>query len=141
MENPHFSSPLIDGQQYRAKRMADSMIRALGATQVSLRIAEPSIGDTNSQLGITTPTVEDVPLAPALVRVASAPHEVTTRYEVQLSAASVQQAVNMYHVDDVGSWLLTAVALIYGDKVLHIDSVLVDQSAGADYLYHIFVSE
>jgi hypothetical protein len=141
MENPHFSSPLIDGQQYRAQRMADSMIRALGATQVSLRIAEPSSGDTNSQLGITTPTVEDVPLVPALVRVASAPHEVLTRYEVQLSQASVQQAAAMYHVEDVGSWLLTAVALVYGDKALHIDSVLVEQSAGAPYLYRVFASE
>jgi len=141
MENPHFSAPQIDGQQYRAQRMADSMMRTLGACEVSLRIAEPSSGDTNSQLGLTTPTVEDVPLSPALVRVASAPHEIKTRYEVQLSTASVQQAVSMYHVDDVGTWLLTALALIYGDKVLHIDSVLVDQSAGADYLYHILASE
>jgi hypothetical protein len=141
MENPHFSSPQIDGQQYSAQRTADSMVRSLGATQVSLRIAEPSSGDTNNQLGITAPTVEDVPLSPAVVLMVSAPHEPTTRYEVKLSSASVQQAASMYHVDDVASWLLTAVALVYGDKVLHIDSVLADQYAGADYLYRVFVSE
>ena len=53
----------------------------------------------------------------------------------------MQQAASMYHVDDVASWLLTAVALVYGDKVLHVDSVLTDQYAGADYLYRVFVSE
>ncbi len=117
------------------------MMRSLGATQVSLRIAEPSSGDINNQLGITTPTVEDVPLSPAVVLAVSAPHEPTARYEVRLSAASVEQAVSTYQVDDMATWLLTAVGLVYGDKLLHIDSVLVDQYAGAEYLYRVFASE
>ncbi len=117
------------------------MTRWLGATLVSLRIAEPSNGDIKNQLGITTPTVEDVPLSPAVVLAVSAPHEPTARYEVRLSAASVQQAASMYQVDDMATWLLTAVALVYGDKLLHIDSVLVNRYAGAEYLYRIFASE
>jgi hypothetical protein len=102
MENPHFSSPQIDGQQCLAQRTADCMMRSLGATQVSLRIAEPSTGDTNAQLGITTPTVEDMPLSPAVVLTVSAPHEPRVRYEVGLSSSSVQQAVSMYRVDRRG---------------------------------------
>jgi hypothetical protein len=141
MENPHFSSPQIDGQQYLAQRTADCMMRSLGATQVSLRIAEPIGGDTLGELGLATPTVEDVPLSPALVLTASTSQEPKLRYEVRLSHASVRQAASMYRVDDVATWLLTAVALVYGDKVLHIDSVLVDQHAGADCLYRIFASK
>ena len=141
MENPHFSSPQIDGRQHFARRAADCMIRSLGASLVSLRIADPSSGDINNQLGITTPTVEDVPLSPAVVVAVSAAHESVARYEVRLSAASVQQAASMYQVTDMATWLLTAVGLVYADKVLHIDSVLVDQYAGAEYLYRVFVSE
>jgi hypothetical protein len=141
MENPHFSSPQIRGQQYLGRRAADCMMRSLGPTQVSLRVAEPSSGDTSTQLGITTPTLEDVPLSPAVVVLVSAPHEAATRYEVRLSRASVRQAQNMYGIKDMGTWLLTAAALVYGDKVLHIDSVLVDQYAGAEFLYRVFVSE
>lgn len=141
MENPHFSSPGIDGQQYVAQRAATCMMRALGATQVSLRIAEPSAGDTNAQLGITSPTVADIPLSPVVVLTASAPHEPRVRYEVRLSASSVQQAVSLYQVENVADWLITAVALVYGDKTLHIDSVLVDQYAGADCVYRVFASE
>ncbi len=117
------------------------MTRSLGSTLVSLRIAEPSTGDIKNQLGITTPTVEDVPLSPAVVLAVSAAHEPTTRYEVQLSAASVEQAASMYQVDDMATWLLTAVAVVYGDKLLHIDSVVVNQYAGAEYLYRVFASE
>jgi hypothetical protein len=71
----------------------------------------------------------------------SAPHEPTKRYEVRLSNASVRQAATMNPVEDVASWLLTAVGLIYADKLLHIDSVIADQYAGADCLYRVFVSE
>ena len=141
MENPQFSSPQIGGQQYLGQRVAECLVRSLGATQVSLRVAEPSTGDTNSQLGLTPRTVEDVPLSPAVVVTASAAHEPRVRYEIRLSSSSVQQAVSMYRVEDVPDWLLTAVALVYGDKVLHIDSVLVDQYAATDCVYRIFASE
>jgi hypothetical protein len=141
MENPHFSSPQIDGRQHFAQRAADSMLRTLGPTQVSLRIAEPGTGDIYNQLGIASPTVEDVPLSPAVVRTVSAPHEPKVRYEVLLSACSLQQAINMYQVTDVATWLLTAVGLVYGDAFLHVDTVTVDHYAGAEYLYRLVVSE
>ncbi len=83
----------------------------------------------------------DIPLSPAVVLAVSAAHEPAARYEVRLSYASVQQAASMYGIDDVASWLLTAAALVYGDKVLHIDSVVADEYASAKYLYRVFVSE
>ena len=141
MENPHFPVPQIDGRQYLAQRTANSMVRALGATLVSLRIAAPSKGDTNSQLGITTPTVEDVPLSPALVRGASAAHEPAPRYEVVLSRVSLQQAIEMYKVTDVASWLLTSVAMVYEDKLLHVDTVAIERHAGSEYLYRVLATQ
>ena len=141
MENPHFSSPQIDGRQHVAQRAADAMLRCLGPTQVSLRIAEPSSGDHSNQLGITTPTVEDVPLSPAVLRTVSAAQETKLRYEILLSVSSIQQALDRYQVTDAATWLLTAVAVVYGDKLLHVDSVMVDHYAGSEYLYRLFASE
>lgn len=141
MEYPHFSSPQIPGQQYLAQRAADSMLRVLGPTQVSLRIAEPSPGDTKNQLGIATPTVEDIPLSPAVVRMVSALHEPKSRYEVLLSAGSLRQAIAMYQVADAATWLLTSVGLVHGDALLHVDTVKVDHYAGSECLYHLYVSE
>ena len=117
------------------------MLRTLGPTQVSLRVAEAASGDLSSQLGLAPPTLEDVPLCPAVVRSTAAPHDTKARYEVLLSTNSVQQAVASLNIDDVATWLLTAVGLVYGEKVLHVDSVMVDHFAGAEYLYRVFVSE
>jgi len=141
MENPHFSSPQIDGRQYFAQRAANSMVRSLGPTLVSLRIAEPSTGDINNQLGITNPTVEDVPLSPALVRGVSAAHEPAPRYEVVLSRASLKQAIQNYSVTDVASWLLTSVAMVYGDQLLHVDTVAIERHAGSEYLYRVLATQ
>lgn len=141
MENPHFSTPQVAGRQYLTQRAADSMLRCLGATQISLRIAEPSEGDTKAQLGMTTPAVEDVPLSPAVVRTTSAEHEPRRRYEILLSVRALQQAVERYQITDVATWLLTAAALVYGESLLHIQTVMVDHYAGSEYLYRIFASE
>ena len=108
------------------------MLRTLGPTQVSLRVAEAASGDLSSQLGLAPPTLEDVPLCPAVVRSTAAPHDTKARYEVLLSTNSVQQAVSSLNIDDVATWLLTAVGLVYGEKVLHVDSVMVDHFAGAE---------
>ena len=141
MENPHFSSPQIDGRQHLAERAADCMLRSFGATQITLRIAEPSTGDTDTQLGITTPTVEDVPLSPTVVRMVSAPSETRLRYEVLLGLSTLKQAIAMYNVTDVAAWLLTAVGLVYRDTLLHVNTVMVDHYAGSEYLYRVFASE
>ena len=65
---------------------ADAMVRVLGGTQITLRIADPSTGDTNSQLGLTPPTSEDVPISPALVRTIAPAANGSKRIEVTLSA-------------------------------------------------------
>ncbi len=141
MENPHFSTPQIDGRQRVAERAGNCLVRTLGGTQVSLRIAEPSSGDTNNQLGITTPTVEDVPLSPVLVRGVSATHDPNSRYEIILSRSSLCEAIKMYNVTDVGDWLVTSAGLVYGDTLLHVDQILIDRYAGSEYLYHVYASE
>lgn len=141
MSNVNLPAAYLDGRQQLARRAAESMLRSLGPTQVSLRIAEPASGDTSSQIGLTTPTVADVPLAPAVVRNVSSGHEVRARYEIVLGNSSVQRAVTTYNITDVATWLLTALGLVYGEKLLHIDTVMVDHFAGSEYLYRVLASE
>jgi hypothetical protein len=60
---------MIPGRHQAARRGADAFLRALGGGQITLRIADPSTRDNNSQLGITPPTASDVQIAPAVVEV------------------------------------------------------------------------
>ena len=123
------------------RRAADAMVRVLGGTQITLRIADPSTGDTNSQLGLTPPTSEDVPISPALVRTIAPTADGNKRIEVTLSAKAVKPIADQYGVDDIPTWLLTAEGILFRNKLMHIDTVISDHLGGMDYLYHIMATE
>ena len=42
----------IAGRERVAQRAAEAMLRSLGATQVTLRVAEPPVDSTSDQLGV-----------------------------------------------------------------------------------------
>jgi hypothetical protein len=124
-----------------ARRVADAMVRALGGSQITLRIADPSAGDTNSQLGLTPPLSEDVPIYPAVVRTIAPAANGSKRIEVTLSAKAVKPIADQYGITDVPTWLLTAEGVLFRGKLMHIDTVISDHLGGMDYLYHIMATE
>jgi hypothetical protein len=123
------------------RRAADAMVRALGGSQITLRIADPSVGDTNSQLGLTPPTAEDIQISPALLRTVAPSADGSKRIEVTLSAKAVKPLADQYGVDDIPTWLLTAEGILFRGKLMHIDTVISDHLGGMDYLYHIMATE
>jgi hypothetical protein len=123
------------------RRAADAMVRALGGTQITLRIADASAGDTNSQIGLTPPVSEDLQIYPALVRTIAPAANGSKRIEVTLSAKAVKPLADQYGVDDIPTWLLTAEGILFRDKLMHIDTVIGDHLGGMDYLYHIMATE
>ncbi len=123
------------------RRAADAMVRALGGAQITLRIADPSAGDTNSQLGLTPPTCEDLQIYPAVVRTIAPAANGSKRIEVTLSAKAVKPLAQEHGVDDVPTWLLTAEGILFRGKLMCIDTVISDHLGGIDYLYHIMATE
>ena len=123
------------------RRAADAMVRALGGSQITLRIADPSTGDTNNQLGLTPPTSEDVQISPALVRTVAPSANGSKRIDVTLSAKAVKPIADQYGVNDIPTWLLTAEGVLFRGKLMHIDTVISDHLGGMDYLYHIMATE
>ena len=117
------------------------MLRSLGATQVTLRIAQPPVDSTSDQLGMICRGIEDVPLYPVVVRSTAMSSNETVKLEVLVSATAAQAAATARGVEDVATWLLEAHGLLYHNKLLHVDSVVVDHFAGSEYLYHILASE
>ena len=79
-----------------AKRAADALLRSGGGRGVLLRILSPGTpGDPTEQLGLATPSFQDVELAPAVFRKA----RITIgggkgpRWEVLISATAVDTLV------------------------------------------------
>ena len=136
------ASPLgpIAGREQLAQRAAEAMLRSLGATRVTLRVAQPPLDSQSSQLGMVCSGFEDVSLYPVVVRSTSLFANELVKVEVLVSATAAAAATTR-GVDDVATWLLEAHGLLYRNKLLHIDNVVVDHFAGSEYLYHILASE
>lgn len=117
------------------------MLRSLGATRVTLRVAQPPVGSTSDELGIICRGFEDVELYPVVVRSTAMSSNETVKVEALVSGTAAQAAATAHGIDDVATWLLEAHGLLYRNKLLHIDSVVVDHFAGSEYLYHILASE
>jgi hypothetical protein len=131
----------IAGRERVAQRAAEAMLRSLGATQVTLRMAQPRMDSASDELGLVCRGFEDVSLYPVVVRsTAMAPNE-TVKVEALVSGTAAQAAATAHGVEDVATWLLEAHGLLYRGKLLHVDSVVTDHFAGSEYLYHILASE
>ena len=132
---------LIEGRAQVAQRAAEAMLRSLGATQITIRTALPATDSTSNQLGMSCGGFEDVSLSPVVVRSTAIAANESMKVEVLVSATAALAAATARGIEDVALWLLEAGGLLYRDKLLHIDSVIVDHFAGSEYLYHILASE
>ena len=117
------------------------MLRSLGATRITVRVSQPGVDSTGSQLGLACGGFEDVPLSPVVVRSTAMAANETVKVEVLVSANAAVAAATARGIEDVATWLLEAHGVLYRNKLLHIDSVIVDHFAGSEYLYHILASE
>jgi hypothetical protein len=131
----------IAGRELVAQRAADAMLRSLGATSITVRVAQAPVNSTGNQLGMASGTFEDIMLFPVVVRSMTIAANETLRVEVLVSATAALAAATAHGVEDVTTWLLEAHGVLYRDKLLHVDSVIVDHFAGSEYLYHILASE
>ncbi|MGO9519558.1 MAG: hypothetical protein ACLPND_21180 [Candidatus Korobacteraceae bacterium] len=132
---------LIPNRRHALDRTADACLRAMGGGRITLRIPDPSAGDTNSQLGITPPTAEDIQIAPAVVQPMPAAPDGTRRWQVMFSARALRAAAEPYGVTDIANWLLTSQGVFYRGRLLPIRSVISNSFADGDYLYLVVATE
>jgi len=131
----------IAGREMVAQRAAEAMLRSLGATRITVRVAQPTTESTPGELGMTCGGFEDISLFPVVVRSTAMASNETLKVEVLVSATAALAAATARGIDDVATWLLEAHGVLYRNKLLHVDSVVVDHFAGSEYLYHILASE
>ena len=132
---------MIPGRHQAARRNADALLRTMGGEQITLRIADPSAGDTNSQLGITSPTASDVQIAPAIVEVPPPAPDGMRRIQVMLGAKGLQPVADSYGVTDIPAWLLGSQGLVYRGQLMPIRTVTSNCFAGGEYLYLLTATE
>jgi len=132
---------LIPGRECAATRLADGYLRLFGNTQVTLRLASPSSGDTGSQLGLEAPPSQDLQISPAVVKALEPSADGRRRIEVTLSITALLPIAKAYQVEDITAWLRTFEGVVRGSDVMRISKVTVDKFLGADCLFHLTATE
>ena len=131
---------MIPGRSCAVQRFADALLR-LGATQITLRISDPSSGDTGSQLGLEPPPAEDIQISPAMVKALPPTDDGRRRFQASISATALRAITKNYGVEDIATWLLVAQGVLLHDRLWRIESVAVDQVGGSTCLYHLTATE
>jgi len=122
-----------------AVRAADAMLQTLGGTEVILLF--PAAGmpaDGVAELGLVDPGVEQVLIAPVIVR------ELTTenngprrRIEMLAGQAAMAEQVSQRSVASAEALFETALGLVYRGEVFHIQGFIVERVGGVAYLYRV----
>jgi hypothetical protein len=132
---------VIPCHECAARRLADALLRSFGTTQVTLRLANPFSGDTNSQLGLEAPASQDLQISPAAIRSLEPSADGRRRIEVILSITALLPIAKVYQVEDITAWLRTFEGVVRDGGLMRISKVAVDKFLGADCLFHLTATE
>jgi hypothetical protein len=124
-------------------RAADSMLRALGGTEITVMF--PSLilpDDPSAQLGLVDPGVEEVAFSPVVVRILdTASTGPRRRLEFLISGATVAEELSSRNVATAEALFANALGVIYQGDLLHIENVTTEYFADAAYLCRVLAVE
>jgi hypothetical protein len=130
------------GGSSAAARATDVLLRATGGRKVMLRMPAPAIpADVAEQLGVATPTFQDLPLAPVVYRKARATIAagVATKCELLVSATAVEAIVGSLAFASASVLFATAYGILSDDELLEIVAASEEQVFGRPYVYRLLL--
>jgi hypothetical protein len=125
-----------------AVRVADVLLRTVGGGSVKLRMPAPAVpADVTEQLGIATPTFQDVPLSPVVYRKSRATAAIgkAARRELLVSASAIQALVGSLGYESANVLFGMAYGVLEDDQLLQIESATEELIAGRPYLYRLIL--
>jgi hypothetical protein len=122
-----------------AARAADAVLRTLGGIQVTLLFAAAALpGSGVAGLGLVDPGVEQAPIGPVIVV------ELTTenagprrRIELLAGQGALAAQVSQRNVASAEVLFETALGIVYGGEMFHIEGFVVERVGGVAYLYRV----
>jgi len=121
-------------------RAADALLRALGPSEVIL-VLPVLIEQDNADLGLASPVVEQVSLAPAVVRDLGSSTAARTQLEVMLAASTVNAYAESRNFDPPDAIFDAALGILHGGKLFRIERVAWDSFADTPYLYRVALTD
>ena len=137
--------------QNQTTRAVDVLLRALGGRTVMLRMPAPAVpADPTEQLGIATPTFQDLPLAPVVYRKARATlaEGKPAKSELLVAASAIERLVGSLAYASASVLFANAAGILAGptgpdasadSDLLEIVSTSAEEAFGQPYLYRLIL--
>jgi len=120
-------------------RAADAMLRSLGGEEIQLLL--PLMGmpdDSSAQLGLVDPGVQQLAIAPVVVRnLPTSNNGPRRRLEFLLSASVIEREATDQNAASAAALLESALGLVHDGEVLHIEGYSTEYFGGVAYLYRV----
>jgi hypothetical protein len=125
-----------------AVRAADVLLRAMGGQDAMLRMPAPAVpADPAEQLGIATPTFQDLPLAPVVFRKARATvaDGKAAKWELLISATVIEGLVGSLEFASASVLFAEAFGVLSGGELFEVESATPEQAFGRPYVYRLIL--
>lgn len=120
-------------------RAADAMLQTLGGTEITLLFAAAGLpADQAADLGLVDPGVEQARIAPVIVReLATENNGPRRRIEMLVGRSATAEQVSQRNVASAEVLFETALGVVYGGEVFHIEGFGTERFVGVAYLYRV----
>jgi hypothetical protein len=125
-----------------AVRSAEALIRTMGATSVQFCFPLPaSASGDGAQLGLSQPQIEEITVAPVLVRAMQIPEEFKSHCELVIAASTLDRIVEQRAAGDLAGLLVQLATIRWNGQSFRVTKADRELLAGSEYLYHLQAME
>ena len=123
--------------------LADALLRSVAGTTALLRVTGANTESGMSEVGLVATTFAEVPVSPALMRKLRPSWQEggESKWELLISATSVQQQVNALDLPSAQSLFSMTLAVTVAGQDYLIESVGSSEAFGQVYLYRLLLRE
>ncbi len=125
-----------------AARCAESLLRVLGAATVQFRFPVASATATDAtQLGTQPPAMEEVAIAPVLVRKPQSTAPFAGGFELVIAATTLKALAESRGASDVAGLMALVDTIGWQDRSFRVGKIAGELFGGSEYLYRLQVTE
>ena len=123
--------------------LADALLRSVGGASAQLRVTATSTDGAMCEVGLVATTFADVVLSPVVMRKLRPSWQEggESKWELLVSATSVQQQISALSLDSAQSLFAMTLAVTIAGQDYLIESIASNEAFGQVYLYRLLLRE
>jgi hypothetical protein len=125
------------------RMLADALLRSVAGTTALLRLTGTNMDTSQSEMGLVATTFAEAVMSPVVMRKLrpSWQDHDESKWELLVSATSVQQQVNALDLESAQSLFAMTLAVTVAGQDYLIESIAANEAFGQVYLYRLLLRE